>query len=76
MTTQIRTFDSAADEAFDEDVYCVLVQTRSPDHPAILTAGWTYVRFHGPDARRHPYAGRYGSRRLARRSPHGGDNTA
>ena len=25
------------------------------DHPWEVTAGWTYVRFHGPDALRHPY---------------------
>lgn len=35
-----------------------------PDHPWILTADWTYLRFHGPDAQHHPYAGRYTGRRL------------
>jgi uncharacterized protein YecE (DUF72 family) len=35
------------------------------DHPRILTTDWTYVRFHGPDALRHPYHGGYGRRRLA-----------
>lgn len=35
-----------------------------PDHPAELTADWTYVRFHGPDAVAEPYHGRYGPRRL------------
>ena len=35
-----------------------------PDHPLVLTTGWTYVRFHGPDAVAHPYHGRYGARRL------------
>lgn len=34
------------------------------DHPWILTTDWTYVRFHGPDALRHPYGGRYTGRRL------------
>lgn len=34
------------------------------DHPRIRTADWTYLRFHGPDASRHPYAGRYTGRRL------------
>lgn len=34
------------------------------DHPFVLTAGWTYVRFHGPDALRRPYWGRYGPDRL------------
>ncbi|WP_421121738.1 DUF72 domain-containing protein [Aquihabitans daechungensis] len=35
-----------------------------PDHPWIRTTNWTYLRFHGPDALRHPYAGRYTGRRL------------
>ena len=30
------------------------------------TADFTYVRFHGPDARRHAYAGAYAGRRLWR----------
>ncbi len=30
-----------------------------PDHPRELTTDWTYVRFHGPDALRHPYRGAY-----------------
>jgi uncharacterized protein YecE (DUF72 family) len=34
-------------------------------HPWERTTDWSYVRFHGPDARRHPYHGRYGPRRLA-----------
>jgi uncharacterized protein YecE (DUF72 family) len=34
------------------------------DHPWERTATWTYVRFHGPDALRHPYHGRYTGRRL------------
>jgi uncharacterized protein YecE (DUF72 family) len=34
-------------------------------HPFELTADWTYVRFHGPDALRQPYHGAYGRRRLA-----------
>ena len=35
-----------------------------PDHPWERTAGWTYVRFHGPDALRRKYWGKYGPRRL------------
>jgi uncharacterized protein YecE (DUF72 family) len=35
-----------------------------PDHPWLLTAGWTYVRFHGPDALQRRYWGRYGPDRL------------
>lgn len=35
-----------------------------PSHPWVLTADWTYVRFHGPNALREPYAGRYTGRRL------------
>ena len=33
-------------------------------HPFELTADWTYVRFHGPDALEHPYHGSYGEARL------------
>ncbi len=35
-----------------------------PDHPLELTAGWTYLRFHGPDALRDRYRGAYGPDRL------------
>jgi uncharacterized protein YecE (DUF72 family) len=35
------------------------------DHPVVLTADWTYLRFHGPAAPATPYHGRYGRRRLA-----------
>ncbi len=35
-------------------------------HPWELTADWTYVRFHGPNARERKYWGRYGGRRLWR----------
>ena len=34
------------------------------DHPWIRTTGWSYVRFHGPDALNQPYAGRYTAERL------------
>ena len=37
-----------------------------PEHPWVRTADFTYVRFHGPDARRHAYAGAYTGRRLWR----------
>jgi uncharacterized protein YecE (DUF72 family) len=40
------------------------------DHPWLRTASWTYVRFHGPNAVRLPYHGRYGGiglRRAAQR---------
>lgn len=37
-----------------------------PHHPWELTTDWTYVRFHGPDAARAPYHGRYGARALSR----------
>lgn len=37
-----------------------------PGHPWLLTTDWTYVRFHGSDAARRPYHGRYGGRRLWR----------
>ena len=34
------------------------------DHPFILTADWTYVRFHGPNAISNPYRGVYGAHGL------------
>jgi uncharacterized protein YecE (DUF72 family) len=37
-----------------------------PDHPWVLTADWTYLRFHGPEALQRKYWGRYGGRRLWR----------
>ncbi len=35
-------------------------------HPWIRTTDWAYVRFHGPDALRAPYHGRYGPKGLRR----------
>jgi uncharacterized protein YecE (DUF72 family) len=35
-----------------------------PDHPWVMTADWTYVRFHGPEALERKYWGRYGAQRL------------
>ncbi len=57
-----------------DDVFEVLARHQAalcvhdllPDHPWVRTAPWTYVRFHGPDARTTPYAGRYTGRRLWR----------
>ncbi|HVW31882.1 MAG TPA: DUF72 domain-containing protein, partial [Acidimicrobiia bacterium] len=37
-----------------------------PGHPWLRTTDWTYVRFHGPDAARRAYHGRYTGRRLWR----------
>jgi uncharacterized protein YecE (DUF72 family) len=37
-----------------------------PDHPWERTADWWYLRFHGPNALKEPYHGRYGGRRLWR----------
>jgi uncharacterized protein YecE (DUF72 family) len=34
------------------------------NHPVEMTASWTYIRFHGPEAVEHPYRGRYGAERL------------
>lgn len=56
----------------DDDVFDVLRRHRAAlcvhdlmsDHPFELTADWTYVRFHGPDALRQPYHGAYGPDRL------------
>lgn len=57
-----------------DDVYKVLrrhgtalcIHDLLPDHPWILTADWTYLRFHGPRALQKKYVGRYGGRRLWR----------
>ena len=37
-----------------------------PGLPRLRTAGWTYVRFHGPNATEDPYHGQYGGGRLWR----------
>jgi uncharacterized protein YecE (DUF72 family) len=57
-----------------EETYAVLrehgaalcIHDLLPDHPWELTADWTYVRFHGPQALEVKYWGRYGAKRLAR----------
>jgi uncharacterized protein YecE (DUF72 family) len=57
-----------------DDVYAVLerhgaalcVHDLLEHHPWIRTTDWTYVRFHGPNAREEKYVGRYGGRRLWR----------
>jgi uncharacterized protein YecE (DUF72 family) len=57
-----------------DDVYAVLerhgaalcIHDLLDDHPWVRTADWTYARFHGPDALRQKYVGRYGGRRLWR----------
>jgi uncharacterized protein YecE (DUF72 family) len=57
-----------------DDVFAVLERHRAAlclhdlleHHPWITTTDWTYVRFHGPDARTRKYVGRYGGRRLWR----------
>jgi uncharacterized protein YecE (DUF72 family) len=56
-----------------DDVYATLEKHRAAlcihdlleDHPWVRTTDWTYVRFHGPDARNVKYQGRYGPARLA-----------
>jgi hypothetical protein len=55
-----------------DDVFAVLERHQAalcihdllPDHPWLLTAPWTYVRFHGPRALEQAYHGRYTGRRL------------
>jgi len=57
-----------------DDVFTVLAQHGAAlcihdllaDHPWELTADWTYVRFHGPNALERKYWGRYGGTRLWR----------
>ena len=57
-----------------DDVFAVLerhgaalcVHDLLEHHPWIRTTDWTYVRFHGPNAREEKYVGRYGGRRLWR----------
>lgn len=54
------------------DVYAVLaahgaalcIHDLLDDHPFVLTADWTYVRFHGPEATTRKYWGAYGPERL------------
>ncbi|MBV8296327.1 MAG: DUF72 domain-containing protein, partial [Acidimicrobiia bacterium] len=56
----------------DDEVFSVLrahgaalcIHDLLPDHPWELTASWTYVRFHGPQALTRKYEGRYGEKRL------------
>jgi uncharacterized protein YecE (DUF72 family) len=57
-----------------DDVFEVLRRHRAAlcihdlldEHPFELTADWTYLRFHGPDALHAPYHGDYGPERMAR----------
>jgi uncharacterized protein YecE (DUF72 family) len=57
-----------------DDVYATLerhgaalcIHDLLEQHPWIRTTDWTYVRFHGPNARTEKYVGRYGGRRLWR----------
>jgi uncharacterized protein YecE (DUF72 family) len=57
-----------------DDVYAVLerygaalcIHDLLEHHPWVRTTDWTYVRFHGPNARVAKYVGRYGGRRLWR----------
>ncbi len=57
-----------------EDVFAVLRHHHAalvlhdllPDHPRVLTARWTYLRFHGPNPQQDRYRGRYTGRRLWR----------
>ena len=61
-----------------EEVYDVLrrhgaalcIHDLIADHPWELTAGWAYVRFHGPHATDHAYEGRYGPDGLAQAAEH------
>ena len=56
----------------DDEVFAVLrkhgaalcIHDLLPDHPWELTADWTYIRFHGPQALKRKYWGRYGEKRL------------
>ena len=59
----------ARDEIFDvlrAHGAALCVHDLLPDHPWVLTTSWTYVRFHGPNAREQKYVGQYGGRRLWR----------
>ena len=57
-----------------DDVFAVLerhhaalcLHDLAEHHPWLTTTNWTYVRFHGPDARTRKYVGRYGGQRLWR----------
>ena len=56
-----------------DDVYAVLSAHNAalchhdllPEHPLVVTADWTYDRFHGPNALARPYHGAYPKERLA-----------
>lgn len=55
------------DEVFDvlrRHQAALCIHDLLPDHPWILTAPWTYVRFHGPNALTTKYWGEYGTARL------------
>lgn len=57
------------DDVFDvlrEHGAALCVHDLLADHPWELTAGWTYLRFHGPAALARKYRGRYTGRRLWR----------
>jgi uncharacterized protein YecE (DUF72 family) len=73
--TDVRWAVELRDETWvHDDVFAVLERHRAAlcihdllaHHPWECTTDWTYVRFHGPDARAHAYVGRYGGRRLWR----------
>ncbi len=55
------------DEVFDvlrRHRVALCIHDLLPGHPWELTAGWTYLRFHGPNAAVRPYVGPYGPGRL------------
>lgn len=55
------------DEVFDvlaRHGAALCVHDLIPGHPWERTTDWAYLRFHGPDAVRRPYHGRYGQQRL------------
>ena len=66
---EVRDPDWLHDDVFDvlrAHGAALCIHDLLPDHPWVLTTSWTYVRFHGPNAREQKYVGRYGGQRLWR----------
>lgn len=63
---EVRDSRWLCDEVFDvlaRHQAALCIHDLVPEHPRVVTAGWTYLRFHGPD-RDHPYSGSYSAQAL------------
>jgi uncharacterized protein YecE (DUF72 family) len=64
---ELREPSWVCDEVFDvlrRHNAALCIHDLLPDHPWELTADWTYLRFHGPNALEAKYWGEYGADRL------------